>query len=527
MNIKICVDNRKKLENNIALIDQLIISKIFPKKIGIRCVKYLIYKYEKYSSKNINDIKYMYLEFICQLMNLLCSFIYNYQKERLNNEFNEEVNNIIKTLSNIKDDKNNNDIPGYSRHLLTSLIKKANNKWELEDYVKKQYISNLTLVNKGKNDINCDNINKSFNDSSFIKEEEYDKSFVEENEENEIDDNKNNNKITFNDDIEREEDKKAGSYYSNKYKTDSNYKFNKYKNNNNYNINDWKNNNGNNTEYKSANNLSYNKNKTNYYNSNSNSNLNNINNNYKYNNTNRVNNNNNYYKYNSTTISSNNLNNLNNNNNYYKKFNSNSNTNLSNPSNIDNLYNNNISNNQKIILNNLKLFKRHVDNKKYIDKFNWDEIHNMIVYDKIGMNDFVEELVRACLSFYINKQSIYYIDLYVKAIFDYYKDYFDVNDVHDIKNTIVKSLENLYSEQKINYYLEDVWTTVLYYLIDNQILTISDFNIFNRDSNNIKKEIANILTKIIDYNRDTKKILISELKLTKFYNDYRKLFEKY
>ena len=36
--------------------------------------------------------------------------------------------------------------------------------------------------------------------------------------------------------------------------------------------------------------------------------------------------------------------------------------------------------------------------------------------------------------------------------------------------------------------------------------------IFNRNSNNIKKEVANLLTKIIDYNRDTKKILINELK---------------
>ena len=358
---------------------------------------------------------------------------------------------------------------------------------------------------------------KSFNDSSFIKEEEYDKSFVEENEENNnINNTKDNNKIILSDDIEREEDKRVGSYYPNKYTSESNNKYNKYKYNKDNNYNNINSNN----EYKSANNLSYNKAKTPYYNnnSNSNSNLNNVNNNYKYNNNiNRVNNNSNYYKYNSTTISSNNISNLNNNN-YYKKFNSSSNNNLS---------NNNINNNQKIILNNLKLFKRHIDSKKYINKFNWDEIHNMIVYDKIGMNYFIEQIVKACFEFNINKQSMYYIDLYIKSIFDYYKEYFDDNDVIDIKDTIVKNLENLYSEQIINYYLEDVWTCVLYYLIDNQILTISDFNIFNRNSNNIKKEVANLLTKIIDYNRDTKKILINELKASKYYNENRKLFEKY
>ena len=56
---------------------------------------------------------------------------------------------------------------------------------------------------------------------------------------------------------------------------------------------------------------------------------------------------------------------------------------------------------------------------------------------------------------------------------------------------------------------------------------MNDFNNFNKDSFNIKKYIANILSKIIDYNRYSKKYWINELKATKFYIENRNLFDIY
>ena len=56
---------------------------------------------------------------------------------------------------------------------------------------------------------------------------------------------------------------------------------------------------------------------------------------------------------------------------------------------------------------------------------------------------------------------------------------------------------------------------------------MSDFNAFNKDSINTKKSVANILIKITEYNRDSKKFWISELKASKFYNENRKLFDIY
>ena len=478
MNKKICKDNQKIINNNINLIGELIAAKIFPKKMGLKCLHYLLNKFDKYSEKNISEIKYIYLECIINLINLICSFIYNYQKERTHSEFDEEIKKIIEKLKQISNDEKNKDIPNYTKHLLTNVIEKANNKWELPLYEKKKYVMNFEILNKEPKEIVEEINNKSFNDSSFIKEEEYDKSFVEEEqkeEPKEENEEKNKNKIIV-DGIELEEDKKGYNYNRYQSKTEFKYK-NKY---------------GNSDFSRSGNNLSYNKRKSDFY-SNSNNNMPNLSNsnlNYKYNN-----------KSSNST--------------YYSKY-SNNDSNISDSGNY---------NDKKIISNNLKAFKWHIDSKKHINSFKWDDIHKLIVYSKIGMNDFIELLIDSCYNFYLNKQSIYYIDLYIKSIFEYYKQYFSETDFFDIKDGIVNNLKKLFDNQKADSYLEEIWTILIYYLIVNKIFIMGDFNNFNKESEDIKKYIADFIFKIINYNRESKKYLIIKLKATKFFNDNRIYFD--
>ena len=495
MNKKICEKNQKIINNNITLIGELINAKIFPKKMGLKCLNYLLDKYNKYSTKNNKEVQYIYLECVIILLNVICSFIYNYQQYRTHTEFNEEIIKIINKLKEISKDEKNKDMPNYTRHLLSKVIEKAEKKWELASYEKKKFQSHLDILNKEPNENRIDEENnKSFNDSSFIKEEEYDKSFSEE----EIKDNikeevfHSEKKMTI-DGIELEEDKKE---YNNKYKNDMSYKGkNRYGNNNNYDYS------------KSSSTLSFNKKKNEFYqNSNSNSNMINLNNNFNH-----------KYNYNKNTNSS------------YHKFESNSNlysSKYSKGSNYESSSSINYNdNNQKTVLNNLKQFKYHIDANKHIDNFNWKDIHNLIVYSKIGMNDFIEILINSCSNFYINSQSNYYIDLYLKSIFEYYKGYLTKNDFNDIKEVIVKNLQNLYNNQNNNNYAEDVWIILIYYLIINQIFPMAYFNSFNREPYNIKKFVADIINKIINYKRETKKHLILELKSTKFFYENRKLFD--
>ena len=144
------------------------------------------------------------------------------------------------------------------------------------------------------------------------------------------------------------------------------------------------------------------------------------------------------------------------------------------------------------------------------------------------MNSFIEDLIKSCITFTINNDSFYYIDLYIQSIFNYHSKYFNENEINEIKDVVIKHLKKLNNDLNYdnNYYLEDIWVILIYYLIKNKILAISDFNIFNMEYNNIKKEIANVLNKVVDYNYDSKNYFFKELKNSKFYNDNRKLFEK-
>ena len=81
-----------------------------------------------------------------------------------------------------------------------------------------------------------------------------------------------------------------------------------------------------------------------------------------------------------------------------------------------------------------------MDSKNNINKYNGDNIHNLIMESKIGMNDIMEELIESCLTFMINDNSRYYVDLFIKSIFKFYNKYFDYNEISDIKDVVIRHL---------------------------------------------------------------------------------------
>jgi hypothetical protein len=224
------------------------------------------------------------------------------------------------------------------------------------------------------------------------------------------------------------------------------------------------------------------------------------------------------------------INNSNNssNNNYSYKYNNNGN-NFKNYNNFNNKYSksNNNDNNYSIILSNLKQFKRHIDNNNNCDNFNWNNINSLIDNSNKDMKNIMQGFIDSCITFTINNDSFYYVDLYIKSIFNFYSEYFNEKDINDIKDIIIKNLLNSYKNinNDKNYYLEDIWVIIIYYLLNNQILEISDFNIFNKENNNIKNEIANIFKKVIEYNYDTKNYFMKEIKNSNFYKDNKTLFD--
>ena len=191
--------------------------------------------------------------------------------------------------------------------------------------------------------------------------------------------------------------------------------------------------------------------------------------------------------------------------------------------------NNNINNFQKIceyskiIRDNLILFKSHIDENKTSDNFkNWEEIDNLFLNKKIPKYEIFKSIIEASKNFIDDKNNIYYLDIYIKIILEYYYNYFKKKDISEIKNTLFEELNNLSNEEinkEENKNIKDLWKVIIYYLLENKIMSLNDFDYFCKGNNKeIKNNIYTILNDVCCYNKDNKDFYLKEFKNTKFYN---------
>ena len=177
--------------------------------------------------------------------------------------------------------------------------------------------------------------------------------------------------------------------------------------------------------------------------------------------------------------------------------------------------------NSKTFLNNLILFKKHINEYESSDTFkDWEEIDNLFLDKKIKKSDIFKSIIEASKYFLENKNDIYYLDIYIKIIFEYYYNYLNKNDINDIVNSILGELGNLTTEEinkEDNKYINDIWIIIIYYLLQNKIMTMNDFNYFSNGYNKeIKNNIFTILNGVCAYNIENKQNYLTELKNTKF-----------
>ena len=184
--------------------------------------------------------------------------------------------------------------------------------------------------------------------------------------------------------------------------------------------------------------------------------------------------------------------------------------------------------NSKIILNNLIIFKKHINEYESSDTFkNWEEIDNLFLDKKIKKSEIFKSIIEASKYFLENKNDIYYLDIYIKIIFEYYYNYLNKNDINDIANTFLGELGNLTNEEinkEENKYINDIWIIIIYYLLQNKIMIMNDFNYFcNIYNKEIKKNIYTILNGVCAYNIENKQNYLKELYNTKFISMNKKL----
>ena len=177
----------------------------------------------------------------------------------------------------------------------------------------------------------------------------------------------------------------------------------------------------------------------------------------------------------------------------------------------------------KIIEDNLILFKNHINEYGSSDTFkDWEEIDNLFLNKKIKKSEIFLNIINATKYFIDNKNDLYYFDIYIKIILEYYKTYLYKGDINDITNALLEELSHLTCEEinkEENKYITDIWIVIIYYLLESKIISMNDFNYFSEGYNNeIKNNIFTILNGVCNYNIDNKKLYLKELTNTKFIN---------
>jgi len=178
--------------------------------------------------------------------------------------------------------------------------------------------------------------------------------------------------------------------------------------------------------------------------------------------------------------------------------------------------------------NNLKSFKIHMDRYKASDNFeNWNDIDNLFYSKKILKSEIFKGIIEACKNIIKRKDDIYYVDLYIKIIFEYYCSYLNINDFNEIVKTVLEELSYIYNEElqkEENQFLKDIWTIIIYYLLQNKIMKMNDFNYFCKGySKEIKTNIISILNEVCRYNLENGYFFLKEFKNTKLANMNKKI----
>ena len=182
--------------------------------------------------------------------------------------------------------------------------------------------------------------------------------------------------------------------------------------------------------------------------------------------------------------------------------------------------------------NNLSLFKNHLDKYNTSDNFNnWNEIDNFFFNKKIKKLEIIKGLIDACKFFISKKEDIYYIDIYIKIIFEYYYNYLNETELNEIIKIVLEELSLLSDEElkkEENLFITNIWVIIIYYLLQNKIIAFKNFNFFCKNSftKEIKKNILNILNEVCLYNKDNKNFYFRELMNTRFANLNKKLISE-
>ena len=179
------------------------------------------------------------------------------------------------------------------------------------------------------------------------------------------------------------------------------------------------------------------------------------------------------------------------------------------------------------IYNDMNRFKKHISsNKKNTEhNYSWKYIDKLIMKDKIPFAEIIVAYIEAATSYLNNNNDKHFSDTYFRVILEYYNQYFSQDDCDAIVSTVTEQLKNLYNDSIENYYLNDIWTCVMFYLMDNRIFFTKNFNAFRGDSKENIKCIIGLMLDIAMYSQEKKKVILKEVKNSYLVRDNKDIMD--
>ncbi len=169
-----------------------------------------------------------------------------------------------------------------------------------------------------------------------------------------------------------------------------------------------------------------------------------------------------------------------------------------------------------IIYNDLLKFEKYISNGNDPNTYVWEDIERKNKKEKMQFISILEAYIEASKKFLNQNKEKYFIDEYIRIILDYYCHY--IRNEFIIEKIMVKISDIPYDYNlQENKFLYDVWESIIFYLIENKVLVMKDFNRFShyRDAN-YKKNMLILLDDVASFDNEKRRFYLRELRNTKF-----------
>ena len=180
-----------------------------------------------------------------------------------------------------------------------------------------------------------------------------------------------------------------------------------------------------------------------------------------------------------------------------------------------------------IYLDLLNFEKHFFLNKSNRINYDWNTIEKLRHKDKARMYDIILSYVEAMHKYLSNNHDQYSGERYIGIIFEYYSRYLTQTECDSIVEKVNEKLKTLSTEMNSMNYALDIWTCVLYYLMESKIFFMKNFNYFIKDSRDNIKCILTLMLSVANYSNANKSTYLKEARATKIMKNNKDLLDTY